>query len=1089
MTEDNWQTREIVNQILLFFALGVRERLVAGQSTIEIPSPLPPFRGTQAEKKLRSSWEECAKLSLSNDKNEKALGKYLDSHYDNIRNSKIKVVPHWSIGDVVEWWISSSLLLAGWGVFRTTSGVREGGSEAGRQQPSDSSETKKEKLLWSKTVNRLWLEDDEVYPPIWCADHADLWPHLEPPPAIWPKLWKDPAKNADQCKAAFLEWCGDPRRELNANAMAADPLPLEGWANKYKDRQRDFARLSRKLLRRRCQFSPEPVENADFRPDYWQIATLKQSPEKLLVLRQPLVEIDGDKKTLVAHGWLVSPWPETILQQYQTDVVTPEPRSASFKRAIDAAARAWIKDNEKNQSLAPLLLCNFSGVEKGVGARVVNAMERRASVVRLAVFESVGMGLKRVRKALNAEGFLFQSASAGAGIDRRIPFGAGSVPQATAQMPINRLRRIDSTLEVDVGFFGPPACCPDELLSVIEELDWQLWALREISRDSGSEKIASLVKDINDNLNWESVKLTLLDLDTKTPVAAEVLAAAFTKLHAARFMIDSTDSSGEDESRPVRSLLVNLIKRVEEAVLQLLFEVDPDKQGGLYPPRMDDYSIDLAMWHRERDGDGRGPDPRAAMWKVAWEISSVQFGKMVRESRPKDDCFKAVFSAGESASKADVRILEEMVMVCTTKTDLPRVSFWQPLRADVVAALNERRQPDFALAIESLRKSWNGEAAQSFHEMVKAAVGGQEWAFGTLKLLNEDTRFKFKCYPRVELDERRASLPQATVEEQLEWRDDETVPINDDIEVFYASAPNHSHRVVSRGLPVPLSAEACAAELEAVVREGPPEVIAAAKAVRTATDRRRTFGDAVPDPLDAVVRASNALIDAGNALAQAEPDATWTMAAFNTLLKWCEATRCEIIPHDWHPSRGTPVNNHKLTLDRFGFHNAVPSGDIVVERFGARNAAGEEVSKLEAYVSAGPEPAGFRAVSETAKALTGENDSLKRFRQCVLDFPKRLLAGQTETAISTGLFDLVWKAKLSDPDQAVVEAAVQAVHQLLEQTYSLVLFRPKTIGEYPETWLRTTDGNTPRGNRVELLRPGIRTRDNKLACPAIVKAE
>lgn len=125
MTEDNWQTREIVNQVLLFFALGVRERLVvAGQSTIEIPSPLPPFRGTPAEKQLRYYWEECVKLS-----NDKAQREYLASRYDEIRNSKIKVVSHWSIGDVVEWWISSSLLLAGWGVLRTTSGVREGGSE------------------------------------------------------------------------------------------------------------------------------------------------------------------------------------------------------------------------------------------------------------------------------------------------------------------------------------------------------------------------------------------------------------------------------------------------------------------------------------------------------------------------------------------------------------------------------------------------------------------------------------------------------------------------------------------------------------------------------------------------------------------------------------------------------------------------------------------------------------------------------------------------------------------------------------------------------------------------------------------------
>ena len=67
---------------------------------------------------------------------------------------------------------------------------------------------------------------------------------------------------------------------------------------------------------------------------------------------------------------------------------------------------------------------------------------------------------------------------------------------------------------------------------------------------------------------------------------------------------------------------------------------------------------------------------------------------------------------------------------------------------------------------------------------------------------------------------------------------------------------------------------------------------------------------------------------------------------------------------------------------------------------------------------------------------------------------------------------------------------MQAVHQLLERSYEMILFRPKSVGDFADGWLRTPAGGEPRGNRVEqLVRPGVRTRDNKLVRPAIVKTE
>jgi hypothetical protein len=435
-----------------------------------------------------------------------------------------------------------------------------------------------------------------------------------------------------------------------------------------------------------------------------------------------------------------------------------------------------------------------------------------------------------------------------------------------------------------------------------------------------------------------------------------------------------------------------------------------------------------------------------------------------------------VFSACDSA-EADLRILDCMGMV--SGASLPWDVLWSPLQNRVVAALGEGPPLDAPAAIAEMRRSLNGEATEAFDRLVQMAIEKQPRAVKTLQLMHADSRFGFACHPAIEVGEQGVSLRPATVGDAIEWRDDGAVPVDQDIEFFFSTDPARARRVVSRGRPAPGSPEAFAVRLEAAVRDCAPEVVAVASGVRDATDRRRMFGDAAPDPIVSVIAAANILAVAG-------PNEAWTAAAFHAMAGWCKAVGGGLVPSDWHPTEGAQAEG--LDVSRVGFHASVPPGRVVVTQFGARNAEGMSVASLEAHVSAGPEPAGYRDVVEKSDGLPDEPEPIARFRRNVLEFPKRVLGGQTATA-AQGLFDLVWKAVESAPDRADVKEAASAVQRLLERSCNMVLFEPKSISEVQEGWLRTRTGGVPRGNRVEVVRPGVRTRDNKLVCPAIVETE
>jgi len=1074
---DEWRTREIVNQTLLFFALGVRESFTGSrQPAIEYPRPLPPVGGGRIEQQLRGVCEDIVRKP----KDPEPLKQRVKGVFTSIAGMKLDKPPRWKIGDVVAWWIASSEAVARWKESATRQNLGDRGSVAGSRGVRDPFE----EWLWNATIGCLQVDDDEEYPPVWCATNSEVLRLAEHQlKGGRPKSWEREASGPEESRLSLLEWCGDPRREVAADVKDTNPRAVDAWAEDYEVRHRCFARLGLRLLRRRCQFAPEHQPTVDTMSN-WLVVQSAHSPSARRILRRPLMTVDAAENSLILPGFLVSPWPANIIKQCCKAVFARDTRSASFDRAIAAAVNAW---RSEDRSFGPIEPWDLEGNGDPGRDRLSDAVERLAALARLAVFEEELQHGDLTQQqpspkhaeegcqlfdALAVEGFVFRRADAHGEANRWIPVSVGGVTARQGKGSRITLARIGSQLTVDVGVVAAPARCPDDLVAAIEELDWWLWAV-DVLRDAG-KPIGHGQNDKHPDVEggWEPLKRGLLELDPESPEAAKTLAVAFTALHTARLSIVSIPSAGDVQAAEVRSLLTARLESVEIAVIRLLLSIDQAGQGGLYPPRGLDGRIDLALWTQDRCCD----DPRVADWEVVWARAPERFGRQLRELRCENGRFVTVFSAGE-AQEADVRILNGMGIISGAR--LPWASLWRPLWTRVLASLGDGHPLDSSAVIAEMRRSWNGEEAEPFDRLVQLAIEQQPRAVETLQLLQADSRFNFACHPAIELCGQRVSLRPAADGDAIEWRDDGAVPIDQHIEVFFSTDPAKARRVVSRGRPVPGSAEACAATLEAVVRNGVPEAVAAARVVREATDRRRMFGAAAPDPIMSAIAAANVVARAG-------PDETWTADAFQALASWCKAVGGDLVPAEWHPMEGAQTEG--LDVTRVGFHSRVPLGRVVVTQFGVKNAEGVSVASLEAHVSAGPEPEGYREVVEKLEGLPDESELVARFRRNVVEFPRRVLGGQTATA-AQGLFDLAWKAVESASGRDDIKEAAHAVHRLLERSCNMVLFEPKSISDVQEGWLRTRAGGVPRGNRLELVRPGVRTRDNKLVCPAIVETE
>lgn len=1080
---DEWRIREFLNQNLLFFALQVHDRVIQRkQPTAKLPAPLPPFG--RIEKSLQDRLKTIDESLNAPSPSIKGLRAVTTDTLDRVARltaSNIGSLPPWTIGDVVEWWIATGIAVAPWKADMLQRFRRRGATPPGHQAGPLLDE-----WLWPATLRRLQLEDDEEHPPLWCAAHIDAWRISGPPLAAdRPDSWNLEATHPDECRLALLEWCGNPQRELREIVVSETPTRADDWASDYRHRYHDFARSALRLLRRRCHFAAGSRTGSDASGGWIRAATA-QSPSRETILRPPMIVATEDAVEQTLPGWFVRPWPTAIISQLRNVAPSVKPRFGSITRALEAASKAFFQC----QSFAALPPWSVGPPAAG-STSVVEGLEQLAAIMRLGVIEETlppredpAAGNKggnnnspSISSALRAEGFLWHHSPADATGTRRIPIAAGNVHPNGKERSAVTITRIDSERTVAAGAVGPPARCPDELLAAIEELDWRWWAVGQIRSEDDPAGVATRLTEIAHETDWEDLKCRLLDLDIQLSDAATQLAEAFTRLDT--HVMTEMAAVGGESGKPLRSFLEDHVRNVARTVFQLLVEKDADHQGGLYPPRSPKGRINLATWADERHRS----DPRATQWQVQWERSPEAFGAQVGTPRRENSRFLVMFSAGEAATPSELRMLNAMSLTAPARP--PFDAFWILLRKRAAAGITQRHPPDFSAVIKEMQQSWSGEAADTFNDVITAAVGGDQQAMDTVLLLRDEARFEFVCHPTLDISATEISLRAAAAGDALEWQDDETTPVDQDIEVVYAFDPHRARRVISRGHPPHQSPEALAARFADIVPAESPSSIRANE-LRRAIDQRRLFGDAASDPLIAIAAAANAL-------AASDSKEPWVAAAFEELCACCDVLGGRIFPADWHPLDGASAEtifNEGIEITKFGFHPAVPLGRVVVQRFRVTNKDETTVDgDLDVLKSAGPAPLGYRQVCEQARRLTNDHESTKALRGNAFDMPKRVVRGDSPNTIIRELFVSAWKARQAAAGGTDADAAVEAVHLLIEKGYDMVLFKPERVGDFDKNWLETTDGKPPDGSRVNVVRPGVRTRENKLVCPAIVNPE
>lgn len=1049
--------RECVNQMLLYVAMRAWHA-IANRTASEDPirNPLPPVHDVVKAK----TQSLCEELRSSPNRKEGLLTlvNHVCSSVGNVKNAAvIQQSAPWKIGDLVNWWI-----VAGQAVARSRSAFGAASADAPERRGA---------WVLDAVVGKLFLEDDEEWPPLWLAERADCWRLLEQSGHGMPATWEEPGVSASDYRHHLLDWCGHPDREAALTVGSMDEAKAKAWMRDHQTRYRDFARASLRLLREGCRYGS--LRDAATVHGAWMACRCPGLPEGVFdVLRRPLHRrAAAADEAPVARGWIVVPPPSVLIAQFRHALGERAAADSPLARLIDRAADGWDGQATTFGSLRPEHPPNASAdtASSVDPARRLAALAALATALELAVMPEVGSeqrteqipatASERLRLALALERItirrdpaLLDDRSRVIPIDKSL---AGSIGGTPVKLQLG-LASPDAV--IDLGTLAITACCPDILFTAIEELDWRQWALQ--AHDAAPAKALAAA-------DWETIKRRLLGLNVPDSGMLDLAADTFDTLHTVRLGLDRGHAGDE-----ATAWLVDSLCGMERALCRLLTDGQSTDVPRLHPPRTADAEVCLDAWLDAPRAD----DPRDALWDVAWERSSSPFGRAIREELRTGDRFGVVFSAGEAATDADLRLLAAPGVV--RRPAGPWSTIAAPIVAVIRTAIPTDTGPDLTATIRGVREALAGAAATAFDDLVRRATGKDAIATDWIRMMREDARFGFVCHPAVDAGEDGVTVRPASASDVfLEWRDDDAAS-DREIGIRFATDPARARRVFSRGRPETASAEAAAARLEAIVRDGPAVVAAAAGTLRFATDRRRMFGEAAPDAVVAALATADALAVAGG-----EQDTA--AAAFHELSAWCRASGCRLAPDQWHPNEGIAADG--LEVPRVGFHATVPPGRVVVERFGARRADGTSVATWEGFKSAGPAPEGFAAVEHLAGALTGEGAEILTFQRAVTKFASRSLEGHGSLA-AANLFDVAWKAVLSRPDDAQLREAVAAVQTLLQKSYKLIAFSPKSLGEYPEDWLHDPHDRPARGQRVErVVRPGLKKIDNVLVFPAKVE--
>jgi hypothetical protein len=71
-----------------------------------------------------------------------------------------------------------------------------------------------------------------------------------------------------------------------------------------------------------------------------------------------------------------------------------------------------------------------------------------------------------------------------------------------------------------------------------------------------------------------------------------------------------------------------------------------------------------------------------------------------------------------------------------------------------------------------------------------------------------------------------------------------------------------------------------------------------------------------------------------------------------------------------------------------------------------------------------------------------------------------------------------------------LESWKAAIAEFIRKPFDMVMVAPSKVGDYPSSWVVGPDGKTPSGKHItRIIRPGVRTLENKLVWPAVVETE
>ena len=648
---------------------------------------------------------------------------------------------------------------------------------------------------------------------------------------------------------------------------------------------------------------------------------------------------------------------------------------------------------------------------------------------------------------------------------------------------------------ITVGAFLPAGDCSASVLTAIEDVDWRLWLISTYAAHSDKVKVFPNDRDLlrrwvrnTDYANWEALKRELMACDRNPATLARAAR------HCTNALLKLARSPKVDEPwRPTFKGLEEDIHRLRQAILTRLHERDPERLGGLTPPRDRTGAIDVFTWRTGHAAEGDAVD----RWTADWKKDDRPFGTMLSDEIRGDGTFRATFSTSSACGDDDLRLLSLPFVTILRRADAS--SFFKPggpFDRFALAILSKEARgsgyPDITKAVETLRGHLAANDGPHFDTLVKAATSSSPdhpRAVAWLSALWDDRRFRFECHPAIDKAGDGFAIRPFTEKDSLAWEDSDACE-GSTVRVVYSLDRSLSRRVLSRGRPEDGSAERLAAHLEQLCKEHLQAAYVSAKKIRGYLDRCRTFPAQRTRYMQGLMESVCAVLDE---LAARSPDPTTDPQGthpftemFRLLSQIADCYGHAISPSQWTPHAGTPSTAFPpdAVLPVF-FHPTVPAGNVIVDRFIVTGMYAREGTFRR---SAGPALPGYERLRELEASLPPAHPRCLELRGELDDYPRHVLDGKFRLSVQ-GIYDRVWKAILEAPASAADHSAWKAaLADLIRKPFDMVMFEPSSVGDYPVGWTVDVNGKAPFGRHIaRVVRPGVRTLDKKLIWPAVVE--